>query len=125
LTDPPFGRRERISLPHADIITRVGNTVNNEPLDVIINDTLGDPRAAVLLLFRIGLQRLSPGRRLVFWLATDSSVSTERVVRYLIALRKELLGDGEEAERQLQLLRVTPEELRRGMWRWLCVFQRG
>eukprot|EP01039_Chlorochromonas_danica_P008494 gene8495-9362_t len=121
VADPPFGRRERVCLPvsfiesltpHAGELDAMGSR--------LVNETLSSPFMVVALLLRLAERRLKAGRRLAFWIATNSDIEQHEVEAFLEKVNEEVLVK----KKSLSLLRVTAEELRRGMWRWLVVYEK-
>lgn len=122
VADPPFGCRERIALPALPADERRTRRCAEliAPSEV---QRLGDPSPATALLLRIAALRLRPGRRLCFWLPSDEGKGVQQVTSFLDEVERAALGE-EVRQRPLRLLRVTPEQLPAGMWRWLVVYEK-
>lgn len=84
------------------------------------SELVPDSQEVVRLLFQIASERLTREySRLVFWLPTVAYVRMEMVVEYLQLLAKCI----DVKSIQLRVVRVVPEELNDGAWRWLCVME--
>jgi tRNA G10 N-methylase Trm11 len=127
VTDPPFGLRERFLSAYQSPSQTYQFAFNvtledeNEPNEAFVkasNDTL----QPISLLLEMAAKRLHAHGRLVFWLPTIEGVEQKEMEQAMQELKASVLG--ESLQDELAFVRCTPEFLQRGMWRWLCVFEK-
>lgn len=144
VSDPPFCRREKFfnSMGSEGLSddSQQNDATDSSQLSVsfanpIMTNVNGDPYEAVRLLMLLAIQRLLPkqGKRLVFWLPTDSDITKDQVTRYLQTCisqvetkvgSKAVEESPNPAQNELVIVNVCPEYLSDALTRWLCILER-
>lgn len=119
VTDPPFGRRERVT----------SGSGNQEFETKLLATNLGgfhkDSMLAVVMLLVVAMKRLKPGGRLVFWLPTEASLTSEQVRDMLVTYEDSARAICNVRSSKLVFEGVKPQELNFGVWRWLVRYSKS